>query len=71
MKENKEQDLICENIKCSYRNEKNSCCTLLNQNDALTRRETCAERILNGSKLKDYYGAVFWFRQLSGKKICK
>ncbi len=49
----KVKDLSCENIECGYLDKENSLCTVLCQRDAWERRETCAERMLNGAKVKE------------------
>lgn len=47
------RDLPCENTECSYLDKENSLCTFLCQRDAWERRETCAERVLNGTRVRD------------------
>ncbi len=47
------QDLPCENMSCGYLNKETCLCTFLCQRDAWAKRETCAERVLDGQRVRE------------------
>ena len=46
----KKMDLKCEKKKCSNLDKETGYCKILNQEDGLKRKITCAERIFNENK---------------------